>query len=463
MFRPQALTALGVLLVSASATLAEDEINWAPNLNTAISMAARQNQLVLIHFWAPNCPPCRVVERNVFNHREVANAVHRDFVAVKVNAMAMPDTAKRYDVDRWPMDVIITPAGYTVHSMVSPQDPRQYMQTIHRIAANRRPGVRLSSNTPPSPAGPSSSPAASPPMGAAAQNHSPWMGANDAMAGPQAQSGPAAQPPARTQSRFSQFSQHSQQSGRDWNQPPAGAAHNASPRPQSSEFAREYANPYAQQDSQNRFAQAPQPSAGRFDPRGAETMEGPARPGPTNNNSAGAQTPPAATVNPYVANEHARPGRPTNGHHGGMQGAGPTGPMAQPSPATMRSPQAGSTPPRGLDGFCPVTLVEQSRWQQGDPRFGIVHRGKLYLFAGEAEKQRFWQDPDRYAPVLSGNDPVELAETGRVIEGNRRHGVFFRNQVYLFSSEAALERFWSSPQQYADFAMQAMRQQGMRR
>lgn len=114
------------------------------------------------------------------------------------------------------------------------------------------------------------------------------------------------------------------------------------------------------------------------------------------------------------------------------------------------------TPALALDGFCPVTLIEQARWQPGDKRFGVVLRGRLYLFAGDGEKQRFSRDPDRFAPILSGNDPVEFSESGRLTPGKRRHGVFFRNRIYLFASEESLERFWTSPQRYADTAREAM-------
>ena len=90
---------------------------------------------------------------------------------------------------------------------------------------------------------------------------------------------------------------------------------------------------------------------------------------------------------------------------------------------------------------------------------------RIYLFESDAAKQRFWDDPDRYAPILSGNDPVEFAEGRRLVAGSRRHGVFFRNQIYLFTSEESLDRFWNSPQRYADAAHPAMRnaQQGQRR
>lgn len=109
-----------------------------------------------------------------------------------------------------------------------------------------------------------------------------------------------------------------------------------------------------------------------------------------------------------------------------------------------------------MEGFCPVTLVEREQWQQADKRWGAIHRGRLYLFAGPAEQQRFLANPDRFSPALSGFDPVMYAERGQLVEGKRRYGTFFYDQVYLFSDEAALRRFEQNPAGYADHVHQAM-------
>jgi YHS domain-containing protein len=39
----------------------------------------------------------------------------------------------------------------------------------------------------------------------------------------------------------------------------------------------------------------------------------------------------------------------------------------------------------------------------------------------------------------------------------REHGVFFGGRVYLFSSEASLEKFSRNPEAYANQALEALR------
>ncbi|MGD0896844.1 MAG: thioredoxin family protein [Thermoguttaceae bacterium] len=113
-------------------------------------------------------------------------------------------------------------------------------------------------------------------------------------------------------------------------------------------------------------------------------------------------------------------------------------------------------PPFGLDGFCPVELVEKAAWSRGDQRWGAVHRGRVYLFAGQEQQRRFLADPDRFAPVNSGDDVVVAVEQGQSVAGTRDHGVTFAGRIYLFAHEVSLDKFSKNPRFYAERALQAM-------
>jgi YHS domain-containing protein len=104
-----------------------------------------------------------------------------------------------------------------------------------------------------------------------------------------------------------------------------------------------------------------------------------------------------------------------------------------------------------------VQLVEYDRWQPGNKQWGVVHRGRVYLFAGLDEQRRFRANPDHYAPVSSGDDVVLLLEQGRAVEGYRKHGLKFEGHVYLFANEGTLNKFQANPHQYADRALQVIR------
>jgi hypothetical protein len=98
------------------------------------------------------------------------------------------------------------------------------------------------------------------------------------------------------------------------------------------------------------------------------------------------------------------------------------------------------------------------KWEKGDVRFGAVHRDRTYLFKSQVERDRFLAPgaADRFAPVLSGLDPVRFAESGQAVDGRREHGVLFDGQIFLFADEDALVRFEREPHRYVAVVRQAM-------
>ena len=136
--------------------------------------------------------------------------------------------------------------------------------------------------------------------------------------------------------------------------------------------------------------------------------------------------------------------------------APPLGQIASmPAQAAPQASNLPAPPPLGLEGFCPVTLAEQNRWQVGDRRWGVIHRGRTYLFAGPTEQQKFLSNPDRYSPVASGQDVVMAVDYGQSVEGSRALGMEYQNRKYLFSSEASQSVFLKNPERYAAQVLQA--------
>jgi len=105
--------------------------------------------------------------------------------------------------------------------------------------------------------------------------------------------------------------------------------------------------------------------------------------------------------------------------------------------------------PLGLEGYCPVTVLEKGAWAEGRPQWGARHRGRTYLFAGQSEQQNFLANPDRYAPALSGDDPVLAFESGTSTPGQRRYGVTYQSRMYLFASPETRAAFTADPARYS--------------
>jgi YHS domain-containing protein len=105
-----------------------------------------------------------------------------------------------------------------------------------------------------------------------------------------------------------------------------------------------------------------------------------------------------------------------------------------------------------LQGKCPVALVLEGKWVEGDARWGIVHRDRTYLFSSEENFRRFRERPDYYSPVLAAYDPVAFHDSGDFVDGMEENGVFMEKddhqQIVLFASAANREKFQSNPQLY---------------
>ncbi|MEZ6038969.1 MAG: thioredoxin family protein [Planctomycetaceae bacterium] len=102
----------------------------------------------------------------------------------------------------------------------------------------------------------------------------------------------------------------------------------------------------------------------------------------------------------------------------------------------------------GLEGFCPVRLNQSREWVPGDPTINSTYKGIVYYFSDEAARDRFAEDPVRFAPSNLGCDPVVLLSAQKAVTGSIRYGAFFDNQLYLFSSLENKNAFKESPLKY---------------
>ena len=389
---------------------------WAPSLEAARHLAGRHNQLILLHFWSHNCVPCRRLEQAVFSDPVIAQQVGRSFVPVKINADRHPEIVQQYGVEVLPTDVVMTPAGQVVFRGVSPQNAKHFAGNLQLVAAQNVPDIS------PAPTGTSGG--------------QPWWhqpGRSDYAATPPSPGTPPKMDPPTTEHRPPPTYDDRTVPGPDFGNQPN--PHNDAQR--GSRYSHDVNvtdNPHAQGPLTTPHYQ-------------------PAATPPNNHNyAANVLNPSPPAVGPHtLGNSFSAP--PQNSQRG------PLRPVAQ-TPAPVQSPPQISpgNPPIGMKGYCPVTLVDLFKWQAGDTRWGAIHRGRTYLFAGPSEQQRFLAAADRYAPMLSGHDPVLYIDRGQFIGGKRQHGVLYRQQVFLFSSEETLNQFWKTPDRYATAIFQAMNQ-----
>lgn len=104
----------------------------------------------------------------------------------------------------------------------------------------------------------------------------------------------------------------------------------------------------------------------------------------------------------------------------------------------------------GFDGFCLASLLDENKLRKGDARFATEYKGQLICFHSDDHRQRFLADPERYWPVANGKCLVSSHDAGRLASGDPRVGVIWRGRLWFFSDRETQQRFIQMPHQYAD-------------
>lgn len=125
----------------------------------------------------------------------------------------------------------------------------------------------------------------------------------------------------------------------------------------------------------------------------------------------------------------------------------------KPQSGNEPEPRRGSRPKTetqvALSGYCPVSLVSDKRLVQGQTEYTVTHEGRLYRLANLLTFNRFRGDPTRYVPVNNGNCPVEQLDRGAQRPGDPRFGVLFQGRLYLCATGDDRRRFLLEPSRYA--------------
>ncbi len=440
------IVVLSALLAVPAWAQQQEAVHWHNDLESAKVVAKETRRLVLVHFWTPSCGPCMALNQNVFSQPGVANALETQFVPVKLNADENSATATWYGITRVPTDVIVSPDGQIVAKLISPPTPAAYVAELTAAAGKytAKSGQTFAKAAAAAPA-PSQLNSAYAKLQVAPESSLGFAAQQQAAPAPNSvplNSGQLSNPFTAKQERLALATPAVTTN------PPATApqmvtnpAANAAVMPSASPLAAAPAAP-ASVPSQigNPYAASIRPS----------------------------QSAPQQPVSPLISPTQTTPiGYDNQPLQAGVPGA-PFVPPALPAAANApsRTAIAGAAPdPRqlppgapslGFDGYCPVSMRNSWRWVPGDPRWGVVHRGHTYWFAGPEEQKQFWTDPDRYTPALSGMDPVLAIDHQQQVPGKREHSLDYDGLFYMFASEATLQQFTANPQRYSAGVRQAM-------
>jgi YHS domain-containing protein len=119
------------------------------------------------------------------------------------------------------------------------------------------------------------------------------------------------------------------------------------------------------------------------------------------------------------------------------------------NPAVVQSGFQLDMPPVAWSGFCPVELLCNRSWVQGDPRWTVVYKGYIYRLSGNAQRQEFLANPEKYIPANNGFDPVLWTNQKHNVPGQVNFCASYNGRIYMFSSAATQKEFYNHPEQYS--------------
>ncbi len=464
--------------LAAIPSLAVAEISWHSDLAAARAASASSSKPVFALFvatWDDKPGP------EVFSNAEVEAVIAACFEPVRVDVDAQPDTVRAFDIQRVPSVAVLDATGEAISRFDCPATPAEFVAATARAAQ-----VAAAGDAPREEA-----------QQATAVGFAPFGG------GFEADSKVEDTSVADKVRQLSSFADSKSAPLRDPSRFPAIAATPAYP-PQHTPAARPMAAPVTAPVPATATASYGEPALARTPPPAAWPSQQPAassysqfqpaaaapaiEPAPTNSNpwlapGTATQGMPAADAEPEASATASDEGAAKKPESSGFMAAiqkpmsvfskwtakssvapPPKMPPAQPQRPSALAASAGGIPPAaaaqapvadphgsmplGLEGYCPVTIAERTAWVEGRAQWGVRHRGRTYLFAGPEQQRTFMADPDRYAPALSGDDPVLAFESGRSEAGRRNFGITYQSRMYLFASPETRAAFSADPNRY---------------
>jgi len=101
-----------------------------------------------------------------------------------------------------------------------------------------------------------------------------------------------------------------------------------------------------------------------------------------------------------------------------------------------------------LEGYCPVSIYDAGIWTLGNPRFRVAHEGRTYVMAGKTEQERFATNPAAYLPATGGDCIVNIVESNQTVPGSIHHAALYDGRLYLLAGENEKQTFSANPSKY---------------
>ena len=130
-----------LVLVLGSAA-AQAQVKFETKSTDAVrEMAVKTGKLVFIDLYASWCPPCRMMERQVFSRKHVGEFMDQRFVAAKydVDKTTGRELMKKYGEGSIPLYLVFDTQGEVLGRIQGATDAETFMENLRTIVARQKP------------------------------------------------------------------------------------------------------------------------------------------------------------------------------------------------------------------------------------------------------------------------------------------------------------------------------------
>lgn len=127
-----------LLLLALGAGFAQAQVRFETKSTDAVrEMAVKAEKLVFIDLYATWCPPCRMMEREVFSRREVGDFMDRFFVAAKydVDKTTGKQLLRKYGSGAIPLYLVFDTEGELLGRIQGAADADTFVENLRAILA----------------------------------------------------------------------------------------------------------------------------------------------------------------------------------------------------------------------------------------------------------------------------------------------------------------------------------------
>jgi len=104
-------------------------------IKQAITLAQKENKMVFIDFYSTTCPPCKIMENDVFTDPKVSAFINEHFISVRSNAASLEGKLEKYDykINAYPTLLFLNPEGKEIGRLIGGRNKEVFLTEIQSI------------------------------------------------------------------------------------------------------------------------------------------------------------------------------------------------------------------------------------------------------------------------------------------------------------------------------------------